>query len=686
MPDRPAPERHALRLDIQGLRAVAVGLVVLSHAGVRAVSGGFVGVDVFFVISGFLITSLLVRELSDVGGLSFRRFYARRALRLLPAATAVIVATLAGARLFLSRLRFDEYVGDALGSLFYVENVRLASAGTDYLSQGAPPSPFQHFWSLAVEEQFYVLWPLLLVAGWRLFRRRRRALFAALAVLYGASFGLSALTTAESPSWAYFGIHTRLWELGGGALLALSVRRLAALPTRVSGPMTWLGLAAILGSAVAFDDGTTYPGFHALLPVVGTGLVLAGGCAPARGDARLVLARRPAVWVGGVSYGWYLWHWPLLIIGPTALGMRESTRLSLALAAIALLLAWASRRFVEDPLRFHSALRRRPGKALSVGLGLSAGATAVILAVALFPPAISSGSPAPMLAQEIAAAPDARERLSQLLAAPAGSLPSNLSPALGEIKDHRSAVYRDGCHTDYDSSRVKACAYGDPASERVVVLFGDSHAAQWFPALDRLARDGGWRLVSLTKASCKVAAVTIVRAGEDYTSCDAWRAAALETVAGLRPSLVIASSSDAGDLAHPGPDALADWTSGYRRTFEALTATGAEVAVLLDTAWPPGDAVECAARHPLDLDACTGDVASATRDPLRRKAIADAAGTVQVIDPVPWMCAESGACPVVVGDTFVYRDDSHLAEAYAAAIAPVLGARIDALLPAAPVS
>ncbi|GIG70267.1 acyltransferase family protein [Phytomonospora endophytica] len=677
----PAPERD-LRLDVQGLRALAVGLVVASHAGIGFLGGGYVGVDVFFVISGFLITALLVRELSAGGGLSFRRFYARRALRLLPAAILVIVATLAGARLFLSKLRFEEYVGDALGSLFYAENIRLAATGTDYLAEGAPPSPFQHFWSLAVEEQFYLLWPVVLLLGWKVFGLRRKGLAVLLAALCLASFGLSASTTSNDPSWAYFGIHTRLWELGAGALLALSAARLKRLPSGVAAVLGWAGMAAIVVSAVAFDDATSYPGHLALLPTAGAALVLAGGCSPSRGDARLVLTLKPAVWVGGVSYGWYLWHWPLLVIGPMALGMRVSVRLSLALAAIALLLAWGTLRLVENPLRFHRAFRRRPWRALGVGLGLSASATAVILVASVFPPAISSGAAAPVLAEVIAAAPDPQARLTRILAESGGGLPSNLTPALTEVKGERSAIYRDGCHVSYESATVERCVYGDVSSSRTVVLFGDSHAAQWFPALERLALAGGWRLVSLTKASCKVATVTIIRRGADYASCDEWRSAALEVIAELRPALVVASSSDAGDPARAG-NPLALWTSGYRETFAALTATGAEVAVLLDTAWPDGDAVECAARHPLDLAACTASVPASLRDPVRRQAIRDAAGPagVTVIDPVPWLCRDGGECPVVVGDTFVYRDDSHLAEAYTAAIAPVLGARITTVWP-----
>ncbi|GAA3289388.1 hypothetical protein GCM10020295_01160 [Streptomyces cinereospinus] len=269
-------ESYSLRLDIQGLRAVAVGLVVLSHAGVPQVSGGYIGVDVFFVISGFLITSLLLRELAATGRLSVRAFYARRALRLLPASSLVITVTLVGSWLFLSKARLAEYAGDALGSALYVVNFRLAATDTDYLAQDSPPSPFQHFWSLAVEEQFYLVWPLLLLLCWRAARGRRIWVAIPLGALCLGSFVFSVLLTNHSAPWAYFGSPGRGWELGTGALLALATTRLERLPAFLAAPLTWIGLACVTLAAFWYDDRTPFPGHHALLPVLGTALVLAG--------------------------------------------------------------------------------------------------------------------------------------------------------------------------------------------------------------------------------------------------------------------------------------------------------------------------------------------------------------------------------------------------------------------------
>ncbi|MEW2076361.1 acyltransferase family protein [Streptomyces sp. NPDC012403] len=684
---RSAPRgSHPLRLDIQGLRAVAVGLVVLSHAGVAQVGGGYVGVDVFFVISGFLITSLLLRELAATGRVSIRAFYARRALRLLPASSLVIAVTLAGAWLFLSKARLAEYAGDALASALYAVNFRLAAAGTDYLAQNSPPSPFQHFWSLAVEEQFYLVWPLLLLLGWRAARGRRRLVVVPLGALVLGSFAVSVLMTDSSPSWAYFISLTRGWELGAGALLALATARLERLPAALAGPLTWLGLVCVVLAAVWYDDRTPFPGHHALLPVLGTMLVLAGGCAPAAHGAGWLLGRRPLVWLGELSYGWYLWHWPLLVIAPAALGRTDGTAgvpLALGLCAVALGLAWLTLRLVENPVRFHRAFRGRPRRALALGAGLTAGATALSLTAAAVPPTIEVGGTAPVLAEALADAPDPQTRLAELLASSPVSLPSNLTPALPKVKSSRSAVYRDGCHVDHDSTRTPSCVYGDPASSRTVVLFGDSHAAQWFPALQRLATARGWKLVSLTKASCKVADVTIISDHEPYTACDTWRSHAVAKINTLHPALVVVSSSDAGDPAQPADDPLQQWTTGFEDTLRDLGTSGAHVAVLLDTPWPKGDPVDCAAKNSLHLRACANHLPDAIHDATRHTALRSAAAATgtSIIDPEPWVCApRTGTCPVVVGDTAVYRDDSHLSEAYAEALTPVLAPALDRLL------
>ncbi|MEV7148947.1 acyltransferase family protein [Streptomyces sp. NPDC093084] len=667
-----------LRQDIQGLRGVAVTLVVLAHARIPFLAGGYTGVDVFFVISGFLITCGLLQEARTTGSLSLGRFYARRALRILPSATLVALVTLAGCRFFASKIRYGEFLHDAVASALYCVNIDLAASGTDYLREGASPSPFQHYWSLSVEEQFYLLWPVILLAAFKLVRRRRLRVLP-LAALCLLSCVLAARVVGTSPSWAYFGPHTRLWELGAGGLLAFAAPACARLPRAAAEISTWLGLGAVAAAALLYDDSTPFPGPYALLPVGGAVLVVAGGCGASRPLGSRLLALRPATWTGGLSYGWYLWHWPFLVIGPAALTRTATPQLSLGLALAALLPAWLTLRLVENPIRRHRSLRRRPAAALGLGLGLTATVVTASLVAAAFPPPVSSAARAVHLEQALATARDPEGRLTELLGEAATALPRNLSPALTKIKDQRSAVYGDACHVGYAGDRSPACEYGARTSGRVVVLFGDSHAAQWFPALEDLGRRHGWRLVSLTKSSCKTSEVTIVAQNRPYRACDRWRENALARIGHLRPWLVVTSSSEAAKPAHPLREPLRDWQSGYERVYRRLARDADHVLALLDTPWPRVDAVECAAGHPLDLPACEQDQRDAVKAPLLREASRRAAHRtgVALLDPKPWLCPTRGRCPLVVGDTFVYRDESHLAESYAKALTPLFADAVE---------
>jgi peptidoglycan/LPS O-acetylase OafA/YrhL len=285
---------------------------------------------VFFVISGFLITSLLTKELAETGKISIRHFYARRALRLLPASTVVLFVTLIASWAWLSPLRFGNIVRDIVASAFYFINFRLAGIGTDYLASAEPPSPVQHFWSLAVEEQFYMFWPVLILLATLLSRRRGQARFgplaAVLATLTVGSLALSWFVTRQSAPWAYFGTHARAWELGLGALVALGAPMLARMPRVAAEFAAWSGLGAIIAAALLYDEFTPFPGIAALLPVAGAASLIAAGCGSASTGRLLSVA--PMRVLGKLSYGWYLWHWPLLIIVPAALDRDPSPVLS----------------------------------------------------------------------------------------------------------------------------------------------------------------------------------------------------------------------------------------------------------------------------------------------------------------------------------------------------------------------
>ncbi|BCY14527.1 acyltransferase family protein [Actinoplanes sp. L3-i22] len=640
------------RPDIEGLRAVAVLLVVLGHAGAPWLAGGYVGVDVFFVISGFLITSLLLREAAG-GGISIRRFYARRALRLLPAAALVLVTTLVAARLWLPAIRMGELARDAMSAAGYVANLRFAVTGTDYLNADAPPSPFQHFWSLAVEEQFYLVWPLLLLLP------KRKPLLVALVL---ASFTAGVLETARSAPWAYFGPHARAWELGVGALLAVfGVRRESRL-------LGGAGLVAILAAALVFDDSTSYPGIYALLPVAGTAAVLVGGFRP--------LGAGPLQAVGRLSYGWYLWHWPLLLIAPAALGVDSSLPLALLLSVLALGLAWATYHLVENPLRHSRRLRVRPRRALGLGVGLSGAVAAVAVTIALLPHPVPAGAAIRDLRAATAHAADPYAVITRTVRAGrlARELPANLTPTLARVNDDKARVWADGCHVEAPVVVAPGgCVYGDPASPTTVVLFGDSHAAQWFPALERLATEHRWRLVSLTKSSCSAADLPLWHDGlkREYTECARFRASALARFRALKPALVVIGSSFNYRPVDTTTDEAVQWRAAWQRTYGAFTGMGAKVAMLADTPYFAERVPVCLARQARlkRINRCGLSTAAALRGPVQRSVVAGFT-TVTVIDPVPWLCGTF--CPPVIGNVLVYRDSNHLTTTYARTVAPLL--------------
>ena len=678
--DVPGP-RH--RRDIEGLRAVAVLLVVLSHAGVPALAGGYVGVDVFFVISGFLITTLLVRELATTGRISLTRFYARRAVRLLPASTLVIVVTLICSWIWLSPVRIAEYAGDALASAGYAVNIRLAVAGTDYFA-GTAPSPFQHFWSLAVEEQFYLLWPLLILGTFAI-RRRRRLLASVLTALTVGSLLYSAYELTRAAPWAYFGLPSRAWELGVGALVALGAFRLTRLPRWTLPLLGWGGLAAIVGSGLGYGDGTAFPGLAALPPVLGAAGIIAAGCATAGGAGKL-LALRPLQSIGRVSYGWYLWHWPVLVIAPAALGGELGLRGRLLLCAGALLLAYVSYGFVENPVRHRRALTDLPVRGLGLGLLLSATAAVIALIAAANPPAVPVGADAADTRAVLAASADPQQSLGALIAAAdrVTELPANLTPPLDDASEDVVKPQTDGCHLTLTSPDVlPPCRYGRPDASRTIVVFGDSHALQWFPAFEKLANRNGWGLESLTRSSCSPAPVPVVNAKlkRTYTECDGWRTAALARIQKLKPQLVVVASSTGyrGSLAGQPADPDALWTNAWGHLFAELRPVAKHVVLLGDTPFLSQDPADCLARPDATVDSCAEPAATVLRDPQWR-AIAREAGVragAAFVDPVPWLCG--ARCPTVVGNLLVYRDSNHMTSEYAEMLAPLLGAALPEL-------
>jgi len=680
--------------------------VILFHAGVPGVYGGYVGVDVFFVLSGFLITGLLLAEVRRTGTVSLRRFWARRARRLLPLATLVSLVTLAASWLLVTPLELREIARDTVWSGLFAMNLLLARDGVDYLADDAE-SPYQHYWSLGVEEQFYLVWPvavvvLVLVVRWATRRRGGSASRGTTAVLTVVtvtavlgSFGWGVWQTAESQPLAYFEPWSRGWELGVGALLALAAPALAGLPGRVRDVAAALGLLTVLAAVLLLDEGTPFPGTAALLPVLGTAAVVAAGTG---GGSRVgtLLGAAPMRTVGRLSYGWYLWHWPVLVLAPRALGGDPGLLGRLLLSLLALGLAWLTYAMVEDPVRRHALLAGNPARSLGVGalcVALAAGTGAV--SSALVPDVRGTAAPvepiATAAAEEVQAGAidEVQVRRAVVDAEGLQGVPANLDPVLEDAQDDVARARSDdgiSCmvaveHEDVSREPGGSCVFGShPDGDTTVVLTGDSHAYQWYPAISQIAERRGWRLVVMTKAGCPLYDVSVDLASlrRAYTECDTWRAQAMERIEQEDPDLVVMT---AAVFSSRGEDFTARWADGVGRTTRELRAsTGTEVVALADTPNPDADVPTCLAENLDAVQECAIEREEALLDPARRQATARAAeraGAV-VVDPVPWFCLES--CPPIIGNAPAYHDDDHISATYAAQLAPLLDERLSAAL------
>ena len=706
--------RWGFRPDIEGLRAVAVVAVVLFHADVPGVGGGYVGVDVFFVISGFLITGMLWREANTTGTVRLRRFYGARARRLLPASATVGVITMIASAVLLSPLRVPTVMYDGIASALYVGNYWFILDDVNYFADLLTPSPFQHYWSLGVEEQFYLVWPPLIIGtAWLIRRARRRTRAQAtssqrpylvvLALVAAVSFALSLVVTYWMAPAAFFSLPTRAWELALGGLLALTAgqwRRLPALPAAITG---WAGLALILLACTQLSATTRYPGTAALLPVLGAVLVIGAGCAaPSQGCGR-VLASSPMRAIGRISYSWYLWHWPVLVLTPALLGHPLGLAARLTAAAVSGGLAVLTLRFIENPLRFAPRVRRSP--LVSLALGGAATTIAVCVGVALLPwvpTPVGRGAPAATLTITAAPVPagsdidayDAavQHAFAQVQAAVAASadlkaVPSNLTPPLGDLPAEQKDYGFNGCvRSPYEGGQPE-CATGDIASTTTVALVGDSHAAMWNPAFQQIAAQRHWRLEMLSKLACPLMDVRINSAFrrliEHFQHCEQWRAQIIARLRAEHPRLVLVSvwrgyGTDESLTGFHAYDPA--WIDSLTRLVQQLRGTGAQVLVLGPIPSPHTSVPICLSGHLDDATACALPRSTAVNQPgIAAESAATKAGGGQYVDLTELFCT-TDRCPVVVGNSLVYLDVSHLTLEYSRLLAPVMGALADRTL------
>jgi len=605
-------------LQIQGLRALAALLVTIFHA--RLVPGGFIGVDIFYVISGYLITGLILREIENTGTLNLQSFYQRRIKRLLPTSVFVLFVTAIVGMFVLPAITRDALGRDLFAAATYISNYLFAWWQNDYQNLNATPSPFIHYWSLAVEEQFYVVWPIFILF---LSRYGKRAVLYGVALSSALSLLLSIYQTQTSPIWAFYSLPTRAWELGVGALLLF-------VPENIwkNRFIPWLGLAGIAIAAFNFDENTAFPGINAVLPVVATALLI-GSISIWPRFFNDLSNNRISQWLGAISYPLYLWHWPALVLPSSALGRPLRVRERIFCILLTIILAHFTSKYIEQSIRH----KKIEGKKIYL---FFAATTAASLVAGLI---ITSTA-------------------SSMISVKGTNYKFNLVDVM-----EKPAVYGDNCHSNYGETESGECTYGDLTSKTTIVLYGDSHAAQWFPALEELANERGFKLVSLTKSACP--SVDVPRADQGAfknVHCEKWRDNSINRIKKLRPAAVIMSSFQYFTPPSGYSDANKWWKDGQVRLLDALRGSSEHLIYISDTPRPKRDIPNCLASR--DSHSCDST----------EKTIVKIIPGFEKIDPTPWLC--SNYCPAIQNGYVVYRDASHISVAAALALKPQLEAAL----------
>ncbi|MGN6251188.1 MAG: acyltransferase family protein [Marmoricola sp.] len=696
--DGSSPDRSGgLRTDIQGLRAVAVSIVVVYHLSARWLGGGFVGVDVFFVISGFLITSHLLGS-PPRGPRDLATFWSRRIRRLLPASLLVLTATLVASRLVAPDTQWEGTARQVRAAALYVVNWLLAHDAVDYLAAENAATPVQHFWSLSVEEQFYFVWPiaiLLLALLARALRRRAAPVVGlGLAVIAAASLAYSVTETASNPAAAYFITPTRMWELAAGGLLAVATApralgrddRPRVPPAGIALVLGWGGLAAIAWSAWTYTGRTPFPGYQALVPVIGTVMVIAAHPrASDRSTPGPLLALRPVQWLGDVSYSVYLWHWPMVVLVPYVSGGHLGNLDRLAIVVATLVLAGLTKRFVEDRFR-----KPRWGRPLRKPYVLGALGMAVVVGLCSL--------------QLLEVRHDRADAQQALARAVSGNDPcfgaraldpgrdcaavpyDHLLPASVDAASDKADAYADVGGTDCWSYLphypTKRCSFGDHRSSVHIALVGNSHAGQWLPALEALAERHHWRIDTYLASRCALADVAQdFDTAANSKACSAWTDRTVRRVVADRPDLVVVSNRiSVAAVGHTYAGSTAAYRDGYLSVLRRFGDAGAKVLVLRDTPAPGASIPDCVAQQGQDYARCDGS----REDWLPPEPAVTAVRQVDdpgiaAVDLTDHIC-DGPTCHAVTGGVITYFDGSHMTATFARTLAPYLDEPVRRLL------
>ncbi len=649
-----------MRSDVQYLRAIAVIGVVLYHLWPNRIPGGYVGVDVFFVISGFLITLHLLKEMSATKTLSLKQFYSRRARRILPASLTVLVLTIIATLVFSPLQDWSNSFRQIFASTLFFQNWQLAYDQVDYLTAEAAPTPVQQFWSLSVEEQFYLFWPLLVLVTFLTFSRRKEFPAIKFGLVFGLigllSFAYSVWLTEFDPVQAYFSTGTRIWELIVGALLALlpkTVEKFAALRQF----MAVIGWLAITGSMFLFTVQTPFPSFWAAIPVLGTALVIWANTNRERKNQFYSFAERPILFTAELSFSIYLYHWPILIFAQQFLEGDLSREAKVAVIVLSFVLAWVTTKFIENPIRFGTVSKLPPQKQLALAViaimavALTAGVARVIV------DRFSSQQAASAIGLEVDDCFGALSKLPGNNCADAVFPKLTPSPELA-FRDKPEVTTGSKCGASQDQTELFSCLFGNPSSETKVALIGDSHAMSIFPAIERLAIDQDWSLTTYLRGACPFLGLPLEgNLSQRAINCNNWNRDIVQELGEVEPfDIVIVTNNDAR-RGYSVAAVVAAW--------QPLVDRGSKVVVIRGVPNMVG-ALDCMIRNPDDPSACEIDRESALANTRMLEAAKLVSGTV-VVDLSDYFC-DSVSCKVAIAGATAFRDNHHLTNTFAATL------------------
>ncbi|GEO13079.1 acyltransferase family protein [Microvirga aerophila] len=666
------PEQSSYRPEIQGIRTIGALLVAVFHIWGGRVSGG---VDVFFVISGFLITGSLYRELQRRQSIDVIAFWGRIAKRIAPLAYSVLGLTLLVALLLMPLVRRESFLSEVFYSAFHLENIKLMMNSVDYLARDEPPSPVQQFWALSVQVQFYAIWPFLLMAAALLARKLCSVTFAFVAVLaavFLASLAYSIIQTGHSPAPTYFDTWARVWEFALGGLVAVVLPHLTIAPV-VRFLAGWTGLLAVVSCGFMFSAKVTFPGYVALWPTIGAALVLVSGGGSMSLGADRVLAWKPLVALGEISFSFYLWHWPVLIfymiaVDRTKLGIIDG----LLVIALALYGAYLLNRWVEQPIQRSAIGKYNAWHLHAMGTGW---VMPILVTTTLWTLMLERADSSRGLAK---------------VDYPGGSIPASmetavtpgipLRPGPASAKGDLPRPTIEKCQQRPGVAELIVCTYGnETAPTKTIVLAGGSHSAQWFPALEVLAHQNGWRIINIPKAAC-----TLSYTGRPTTSsdCETWRESALEYLTNLKPDVVFTTSTRPyrGAQVEGQKPRREHVPSAYVMFWSRLEELRITVIAVRDNPWPGHVVPECVEKNLSNVVACARPRDRHMNDVDPSTSLEPKPKNVEFIDLTDRFCDQT-LCHAVGGNILIYRDRHHMTATFARSLAPVLGERMKEVRP-----